>query len=599
MEQNKIVVRIEKLRSWMKEKGITYYIISTSDYHQTEYVGDFFKAREFFTGFTGSNGTLVIGQGESGLWTDGRYFIQAENELEGSGIKLFKMEEEGVPTIVEYLNKKVFENDVIGFNGNIIDAETGLDYAKKLASKKVTFSYFVDAAKDIWLERTSLPQGKIRTLETSISGETVESKLGKVRETMKKEGATQYLLSKLDDLMWLFNIRGCDIPCNPLALSYGFITLDKAYLFVQEESKSDEFELFCIENSIELMKYEEILEFLLNYNYKGAVLCNYSTTCYAFYEIMKAKTEIIKSKDPTELLKAIKNAIEIENMKEIYLQDSAAVVKFLYWLKTSIGKKEITEVSAAKYIDSLRSQIPSYLDLSFPTISAYKENAAMMHYKAGALSNKTVEQEGMLLIDSGGQYLGGTTDVTRTAVLGKISEECKQNYTAVVSGVLQLSAVKFLYGCTGRNLDILARQPMWDLNIDYKCGTGHGIGYILNVHEGPHNIHWRYKKEKEEYAFEAGMIVTIEPGVYKAGEYGIRVENVLLCKESIKNGDGRFMNFETLTFVPIDLDGIDVSFLTKENKDRLNSYHKQVFENISPYLKDNEIAWLRENTKAI
>lgn len=599
MKENKIKQRIIELRKWMKEKGITYYVIPTSDSHQSEYVNDYFKTREFFTGFTGSNGTLVVGQDGSGLWTDGRYFVQAEQELIGSDIHLFKMEEEGVPTIIEYLKNNTLANDVVGFDGNVIDAEIGLQYEKSLKSNGVTIDYLIDAASEVWKDRPQLPNNKITVLEDEISGETVSSKIAKVRASMKKEDATQYLISKLDDVMWLFNIRGLDIPCNPVALSYGYLTLEKAYLFVQKEAITAEFQEFCTINQITIMEYMETTKFLQSYQYHGNVLCDYDTTSYAYYKIMEEQTNIIKGKDPTEFLKAIKNPVEIKNMKEVYLQDSVAVVKFLYWIKNTIGKKEITELSAAEYIDNLRKEIPNFIDLSFPTISAYKENAAMAHYQADSNSNKTLKEEGMLLIDSGGQYLGGTTDITRTIVVGNVSENCKEAFTAVVSGMLQLTTANFLYGCTGRNLDILARQPMWDLNIDYKHGTGHGIGYILNVHEGPQNIRWRFNEKMKECYLEAGMTISNEPGVYKVGDYGIRIENILLCKEGIKNEYGQFMCFESLTYVPIDLKGINVALLTKENKERLNSYHKQVFKVIKPFLNEKETDWLEENTRII
>ena len=407
------------------------------------------------------------------------------------------------------------------------------------------------------------------------------------------------MLSKLDDLMWLMNIRGSDVECNPVALSYGFLTADNFYFFVQKEEVSEELINYAQENNITIKDYHSIINFLTSYKYAGSVLYDEDNMNYSLYKVLVRQTECIAGDNPTEYLKAVKNQTELMQMREVYLKDSAAVIKFIYWLKNSVGKEKITELSAMEYLDKLRRSINGFLDLSFPTICAYKENAAMMHYEATPEKHKEIAAEGLLLVDSGGQYMGGTTDVTRTIVLGEISAHIKEHFTKVAIGMLQLSDARFLYGCTGKNLDILARQPLWDINIDYKCGTGHGIGYILNVHEGPQSIRWRFAKGAKEAVIEEGMVISNEPGVYVEGSHGIRTENVLAARKGVKNGDGQFMYFDTLTYVPIDREAIDVSYMQPIDIKRLNHYHEQVYVNTEKYLTDDERVWLREVTGAI
>lgn len=534
MQNLMIQERISALRAVMREKNVDFYIVPTADFHNSEYVDDYFKVREFLCGFTGSNGTLVVSQTEAGLWTDGRYFIQAEKELDGTGVTLFRMQEEGVPDITEYLEDKTKAGDTVAFDGRVIDASFGKKLEDKLGRKEVSLSWAEDLADAVWTDRPSLPAHPVMVLSDALCGMSVTEKLNSVREKMKEKEADAFVLSKLDDLMWLLNIRGKDVECNPVALSYGLITADTMYYFIQEKEVTDELREYAAKNNIVLKGYEEIAAFLENFEYPGAVLADEKNLSFLLYKLVSEKTKLINGENPTESLKAIKNPAELAHMREVYLQDSVAVTRFIYWVKKNIGKQTLTEVDAAEYLDNLRAQIPGFLDLSFPTISAYKENAAMMHYEATKEQHSKLEADGMLLVDSGGQYLGGTTDVTRTIVLGAVSEEITQHYSAVAAGMLQLTDANFLYGCTGRNLDILARKPLWDLHIDYKCGTGHGVGYILNVHEGPHGIRWRFAPGATEAVLEPGMVVTNEPGVYIEGSHGIRIENVLVVQKSEK-----------------------------------------------------------------
>lgn len=590
--------RIKLLREKMKSENIDYYVIPTADYHNSEYVSDYFKVREYFSGFTGSNGTLVVSSGSAGLWTDGRYFVQAQHELEGSGITLFRMQEEGVPTIKEYLKQNMKEGEVLGFDGRVIDASYGRELEETLQHTGTAFRYEDDIAGELWDNRPPMPCAPVTVLPEEICGQSAHDKLNKIREVMEEKQCGAHLIAKLDDLMWMLNIRGADVECNPVALSYGYITMTQCFLFIQKQAVSEELRRHASKYNIMLKAYDDI-ETFLEESANGKVLLDDKNINYRLYRILQKNAEIVSEPNPSEKMKAVKNPVELEHIEKTYLRDSVALTKFIYWLKNNIGKIPITEYSAAMYLDNLRREVDGFLDLSFPTISGYKENAAMMHYEATQSNHSTLKPEGMLLVDSGGQYMGGTTDVTRTIVLGEISDEIKKHFTAVAVGMLSLSDAKFLYGCTGRNLDILAREPLWSMNIDYKCGTGHGIGYILNVHEGPQSIRWRYAENVKETVIEAGMIISNEPGVYKAGSHGIRTENVIVARNGVKNEDGQFMYFDTLTYVPIDLEAVLPEYMQKADIDRLNAYHKAVYEKVSPYLTKEESRWLKEVTRPI
>lgn len=598
MENSIIQKRLEALRKVMREKQIDFYMVPTADFHNSEYVNDYFKVREYFSNFTGSNGTLLVWQEGAGLWTDGRYFIQAENELKGTTVKLFRMLDEGVPTIEEFLEKEMENGQTLGFDGRVIALMDGQKYEEKLKHKKIQIIYGDDLAESIWMDRPGFPAGQVSVLEEKIAGKSVEEKLAQVREQIAQNGAESLLITKLDDLMWLFNIRGCDVECNPVAMSYGYITMDAAVLFIQKAALKEETKAYLQKHGICVEEYGNIVSYLKTLKPGTKVQVDKRYCSYTLYKTICENCEPVEKKNPTELLKAVKNPVELENMRDIYLKDSVAVTKFIYWLKTNVGKQEITEVSAADYLEKLRREIPEFLDLSFPTIAGYKANAAMMHYEATPDNCAVLKPEGMLLVDSGGQYLGGTTDVTRTIVLGPVSEEIKKHYTLVASGMLQMTNAHWIHGCTGRNLDILARQPLWNIGLDYKCGTGHGVGYILNVHEGPQNLRWRFTDGMVEAVLEAGMDVTNEPGVYIEGSHGIRIENVMVAENDEKNEYGQFMHFETLTWVPVDMEAIDEKYLNEVQREQLYTYQKLVFEKVSPYLEKEELEWLRRETMA-
>ncbi len=597
MENEVIRNRLKALRKVMKESGIDYYMMPTADFHNSEYVNDYFKVREYFCNFSGSNGTLLVWQEGAGLWTDGRYFIQAERELEGTGVELFRMLDEGVPAIEDFLAQNMKQGQTLGFDGRVISCREGKKLEEKLAGREIRFAFEEDLAEQIWRDRPSFPHGKVTVLSEELAGRSTEDKQRDVMDKVAQEGADSVLLTKLDDLMWLFNIRGCDVECNPVAMSYGYLTKEEAVLFIQKSVVDDAAEKYFAEKKITVKDYGEVVDYLKALPQGGKVLVDDRNCSYTFYKTLAEKQTLVEKKSPTELLKAVKNPVELANMEKIYLKDSVALTKYIYWLKTNIGRQEITEITAADYLEKLRREIPEFIDLSFPSISAYGANAAMMHYAPTPDNHAVLKPEGLYLIDSGGQYLGGTTDVTRTVALGPVSDEIKRHYTMVAAGMLQLANAHWLHGCTGRNLDILARQPVWDMDIDYKCGTGHGVGYILNVHEGPQNIRWRFTEGMTEAVIEAGMDVSNEPGVYIEGSHGIRIENILVAENDVKNEYGQFMHFKTLTWVPIDMDAIDLVYMSERQRNMLKEYQQKVYEKVSPYLTEEEAGWLKRETK--
>ena len=584
MEINK---RIEEARKSMKKHKVDAYIVTSSDYHQSEYIGGYFQGREYLSGFTGSAGILVIFNDEACLWTDGRYHIQAENQLKGSEIKLFKQGNPGVPTYKEYIVSKLAENSKIGIDAKILLSS---DVNEILSKKKFKIVDF-DLLAEVWKKRPALAAEKIFILEDKYTGKSYKEKVKEIRASLKEKNADYNIISSLDDIAWIYNFRGDDVQHNPVALSFTVISEKKASLYIDENKLNKEAEKYFKDNKVEVKGYFEFFEDIKKL--KGNILVDFNKTSYAIYEAI-SKNNLINTMNPSTYLKAHKNETEIANTKDIHVQDGAAIVKFMYWLKNNYKKGNITEFSAEEKINSLREKIEGYIELSFHTISAFGKNAAMMHYSAPE-KNSTKIEDGVYLLDSGGTYLKGTTDITRTFFLGKVGKQEKIDNTLVLKGMLALSRAKFLFGATGTNLDILARQFLWNVGIDYKCGTGHGVGHILNVHEGPHGIRFQYNPQR----LEVGMIVTNEPGAYIEGSHGIRIENELLVKEACETEHGKFLEFETITYAPIDLDGIVKSLLTKEEKEQLNTYHKEVYEKLKSYLTKAEQAFLKEYTKEI
>lgn len=592
--------RLSGLRKFMEEKNIDAYMIPSSDNHQSEYVGDYFKSREFISGFNGSAGTVIVTKDEAGLWTDGRYFIQAESQLEGSTIKLFKMGQEGCPTTDEYLYKNIPEGGTLGFDGRVISAREGATLAEKLSKKGIKIEYQYDLIDSIWPDRPALSDSKAFLLDVKYCGESFSSKLARLREKMSEKGTSTHVITTLDDIAWLFNIRGGDVKYNPVVLSYAVITLKEVYLFVDESKLNEEILNELAKENVQIKPYNDVYEFVKNIDKTEKVLLDGTKLSYTIYNNIPCEVEKVDEFNPVMFFKAQKNEVELENIRNSHVKDGVAFTKFMYWLKKNVGKMEITEISATQKLEDLRREQEGFFEPSFNTIAAYKEHVAMMHYSATPESNYKLEAEGLFLVDSGGQYYDGTTDITRTTVLGPISDELKLHFTSVARGMINLSKAKFLHGCRGYNLDILSRSCMWNMGIDYQCGTGHGIGFVLNVHEAPNGFRWRVVPERFDSAvLEEGMVTTNEPGIYIEGSHGIRTENEIVVRKAEKNFYGQFMEFEVVTLAPIDLDGIVPELMNKDEKDYLNWYHKLVYDKISPFLTDEEREWLKVYTRAI
>lgn len=578
----------------MREKGIDVYIVPSADFHQSEYVGEYFKCREWISGFTGSAGTVVVTHEMAGLWTDGRYFIQAAKQLEGTGIQLFKMGEPGVPSFIEFIVENIKKGQCVGFDGKVMSVSQVNDLKSKFQEDiKINSDY--DLIDMLWTDRPDMASSKVFVLDTKYCGEDIQSKLSRIREALEKENCDINIISSLDDIAWIFNLRGNDVKNNPVNLAYAIITADKAILYIDDRKLDNSVEEYLYENHVDVREYLEIYEDAELISSSEVVMMDFNKTNFTIYNRIKDVVKIINRPNPSNLMKACKNEVELENLRKCHLRDGVAVTKFMHWLKNQVSQEKITEMSASEILEGFRKDQDLYIEPSFDTISAYGANAAMMHYKATKDSDATLKPYGLLLVDSGGQYYDGTTDITRTFVLGECSYEIKKHFTLVLKGMIKLSKAKFLYGATGTNLDILARQSLWEQGIDYKCGTGHGVGFLLNVHEGPQGIRFQYNSQR----LEEGMNVTNEPGVYIEGSHGIRLENELIVQKDLKTEFGQFMKFETMTYVPLDLDGIIPELLSEDEKEFLNNYHRMVREKLSPYFDESEIDWLKEYTREI
>jgi Xaa-Pro aminopeptidase len=585
--------RIEALRNQMSERDIAAYIVPSSDPHQSEYVAQHYTARTFITGFTGSAGTAIITLDDAILWTDGRYFIQAESELKDTGVSLFKMGEPEVPTVEEFLKGSLPMGAKIGFDGKVISQEYFTNLKKALESKEYSFEVNEDLIDKVWADRPERPCSQVILHDVKYAGVSREEKLAKVTAEMKKMGANYYVISGLDDIAWLLNIRGRDVKCNPLTMAYALISEYRYYLFIDDRKVSSEVREELKKANVEIMPYDSIGEFLKDIK-TGTILLDVAKNSTWIYSSINIKT--LEAMDITTRFKAIKNDIEIENIRKAMVRDGVAMVKFISWIKKNIKTRNITEIEASEKAEEIRRTGENFYDFSFGSISAYRGNASMPHYSATKENQATIKAESLYLLDSGAQYLDGTTDITRTLAMGKLTQEEKTDFTLVLRGMIDLTMQRFLYGTTGSNLDIIARIPLWNAGMDYKHGTGHGVGFFLNVHEGPHRI----AMVPNTIKLEKGMVMSNEPGVYKSGKHGIRIENLVVVKED-ENTEygGQFMKFETLTLCPIDLEVIDVSLLTLEEKAWLNNYHKTVFEKLSTYLEGEELEYLKKATVAI
>lgn len=594
----KVTERIANLRSLMAEKGIDAYVVPTADFHQSEYVGEHFKARKFITGFSGSYGTAVILKDDAGLWTDGRYFFQATNELEGTGVRLMKMFVGDTPSVTEFLAANIKEGGKVGFDGRVLSMGEGQEYEEALSPKNISIDYSEDLIDAVWTDRPALSDKPAFFLEEKYSGESTASKLERVRQVMRDHGATVHAIASLDDVCWLLNVRGDDIDFFPLLLSYAVVKMDCVDLYVDENKLNDEILAELAKNNVHIHPYNDIYEDIKTLSADETIMIDPMKMNYALYKNIPCK--IVEHANPTILFKAMKNPVELENIRQAHIKDGVAITKFMHWVKTRYDKETITELSSADKLTGFRAEQEGYIRDSFEPLCAFKDHAAMMHYSPSPESDVKLERGAFFLNDTGGGYFEGSTDITRTFVLGSVDDEMKKYFTAVVRAMMNLSRAKFLYGCYGYNLDILARGPIWDLGLDFQCGTGHGVGYLGNIHEAPTGFRWYVVPSKNEHhQLEEGMVITDEPGIYEDGKFGIRIENEFIVKKTEQNKYGQFMEFETITFAPIDLDGIDTQYMTKFEIDWLNNYHAQVYEKIAPHLTDEEREWLKEYTRAI
>lgn len=617
---------IQLFQKEMEQKNIQMCLVPTGDYHLSEYIDDYFKIRAFLSGFTGSAGTLLITKEKAMLWTDGRYFIQAARQLQNTGIELMKSGEEGVPTVEEYVAQNLKEGDTFCFDGKVVSAEEG----KKLASVvescggKLVTEQWIDT---IWSSRPDQTFRPVERLDLVFTGRSVQDKLEMVRKSMSQSGADCHVLSSLDDIAWLYNLRGKDIPHNPVFYGFSVITETDAWLFADEHAVDEALLAVLQEEHITVLGYETFYGFVEQNIKNKKILLDYAHSSYAVLEILQNPgngNKIIEKENPTALFKAIKTNVEADNIRKAHELDALAMIRFIFWVKNSVkdvsakeenetktdagldksdrndrAGKTITEKDAADYLDTLRLSQPECVDISFETIAAYGENAAICHYSPDENSLE-LKPEGFLLVDSGGQYEKGTTDITRTIALGKLTEKQKEHYTLVLKGHIRLAMARFPKGICGANLDVLARGPLWERGLDYNHGTGHGVGYYLNVHEGPQNISWKMAQRKANtVVLEPGMLTSNEPGLYLEGQYGIRLENLILTKTADDPQMKNFLEFETVTLVPFEREAILPELLEAKEKEWLNAYHQKIYGLYKNQVTEEERQWLWKTTQPL
>lgn len=588
--------RLIDLREYMKKENVDICIIYSTDSHNSEYISNHYKFRDYISGFTGSAATLVIEKNKAFLWTDGRYFLQAEAELENSDIELCKSGEKGVLEPEEYIKTVLEPGMHLGIDARTVPADMGIKLDKTCKESGAILKTNFYPSDFIWNNRPDRPAKTIKALDIKYSGYSAQNKLNDLREKLKLSEKEAYILSSLDDIAWLLNLRGSDIPYNPVFYSYFYMDNGSYTLFVSKNSTDDDLINYLESLNVHLMDYEEIYKYLSNDLEK--IYIDETQSNYAIYSYASSIAKTISISNPCTMMKAIKNETECNNLRYCNEIDGVAIVRFLMWIENECKSGEIDEYTAGLKLDEIRTQNPACIEPSFETICGYEKNGAIIHYTAKAESAAKIYPVGSLLVDSGGQYLHGTTDITRTFSLGNVSDEYKHDFTLVLKGMLALQNCIFLEGATGGNLDILARQSLWQEFKNYKHGTGHGIGYFLNVHEDPVRISYNVK-HSNTIPLQAGMVSSNEPGLYIENKYGIRLENMLLCKKLNENSYGSFLGFEPLTYAPIDLSSIKLELLNDTEKKYLNDYHELVYNKLSLHLNNEERAWLKDKTRAI
>lgn len=595
-----VTEKIATFRARMKDENFAAVIVPTADSHASEYIADYFKTRQWLSGFTGSAGTLVVGEKEAALFVDGRYFIQAERQIAGSGITLMRMGTAGTPKLEEYLAALLHENDALGVDFGVVSEKFAENMRETAAKCGALLRDTGDWFGDLWKDRPPMPQEKAFILDEQYAGQSVQSKVSAIRKAMAERGAQLHVLNVLDDIAWVLNVRGGDVLNTPVVMSYLVIGQKHVNWFVDETKVDDAMRKTLADEGVNVRGYDEIIPALKGLEPDVKVLADASRLTAALMNALE-KAEIIRAENPSTMMKAIKNDVELDNLRKAHVKDGVAVTRLMYWLKQNVGKIPMTEISVSDKLLALRQEQEHFISPSFNTICAYRANAAMMHYSATPESDAKLEPRDLLLIDSGGQYLEGTTDITRTFALGPVTDEQKKHFTAVLCSMLNLANAKFLQGMTGIGLDILARGPIWDMGIDYRCGTGHGVSYLMSVHEGPNSFRWHKSPTRaEDTVQEPGMVTTDEPGVYIEGSHGIRTENELVCRKLEENEYGQFLGFETITCAPIDLDAVIPEQMSPRQRGWLNDYHAFVRETLLPLMQDDdERAWLRHATRAI
>lgn len=593
---NEIELRLARLRELMKREHLSAFIFPSTDAHQSEYVADHWRGREWISGFNGSAGTAVVTMKSAALWTDSRYFLAAEEQLEDTEYQLMRLKMEGTPTIAEWLGKELqdVQSPEVGLDGmvNSYNYVKDLSYSlRKLGG--ITLRTNLDPLEQIWENRPSLPANPVEIQPLEYAGETLASKVVRIRKSLRELHADGMLVSALDDIAWTLNLRGTDVHCNPVFVSYLLIESDKVSLFVDDNKLSPEVKLYLQDNQVSLYNYNKVEKCLESYS-EYNILLDGDETSYYLWKTVKCQ-EIVAAASPIPAMKAVKNEAEIEGYRSAMLKDGVAMVKFLKWLKPAVEAGGQTEISIDEKLTSLRAEQKLFRDISFDTIAGYAQHGAIVHYEATPETDVVLKPEGLILIDSGAQYQDGTTDITRTIALGPVSEEMKHVYTLVLKAHIQLELVKFPDGASGTQLDAVGRECMWREGYNFLHGTGHGVGSYLCVHEGPHQI----RMEWMPTPLRAGMTLTDEPGLYLAGKFGVRIENTVLISDYMSTEFGKFLQIEPLTLCPIDTTPIDVDMLLPEEIDWLNAYHHSVYEKLSPFLDEEEKIWLENATKPI
>lgn len=584
---------IAALREAMKQHKMDAYIIPSSDPHLSEYPADRWKSRAWISGFTGSAGTVVVTEGKAGLWTDSRYFLQAARQLEGSGIDLYKMALPETPSIHDFLLQELHNGQTVGLDGQTYSADDVRTLQSKLGRKGILLNTAADLIDDIWKDRPAIPANPLFEMPVELSGKPVHEKLNEINNRLRQEGADCLILGALDEIAWTFNIRGTDVTYNPVVVSYAFISEEESILFIQPEKLTAEVSEHLKKEGVMLADYTMIQKYLSRLPENSRVFVDMSKTNVSLFDALPPGCTIIEGISPANQLKSTKNETEIEGFRRVVVKDGVALTRFFKWLEEEMATgNRVTEISAAEKLTALRAEQPQYIMDSFGTICGYAEHGAIVHYEATPDTDALLKPESLLLIDSGAQYLDGTTDITRTIALGQPTEAMMKDYTRVLKGAIGLAKCRFPVGTRGSQLDILARKALWDAGINYLHGTGHGIGHCLNVHEGPQSI----RMEENAIPLKPGMVISDEPAMYRTGEYGIRTENMILTREDSETEFGKFLSFETLTLCYIDTRLILTPMLSVRERAWLNKYHQRVYDKISPFLNDDEKAWLKEKT---